>query len=206
MTAMTDVKIDNLLITTRQQLDEHGHVRYSSDEFQSMSQDHVAAIQDAYGATALMRLPDHEVAFFEWLRVNDPAVWNDLWSDVADAPYLVSLQYLSDFAGAEAGGKFLIRDLQSVPNYYFTPEMVLEKESADFLAATRARLEDRASLTLGQAFALQASLGPMDLWHFAYEHGKSVDAVKTAVAALVEDRILVHVPTTEHLTDHFDVD
>ncbi len=187
-------------------INEHGYIVLPGDVLAGLGEEDVLDIVSTHGSSKLMRLPDHEIAFFEWLRVNDPAVWNDLWSDVADAPYLVSLSYLEAFAGPEARGTFLIRDLQSVPNFYFTPEMVLLKESADFLAATRTRLEDRASLTLGQAFALQASLGPMDLWHFAYQHGKSIDAVKEAVAALVEDRILVHVPTTEHLTDHFDVD
>ena len=126
--------------------------------------------------------------------------------DVAEAPYLVSLAYLEAFAGEDAERRYFIRDLQTADNYFFTPEMILEKESADFLAGTRSRLEERASLTLTQAFALQVSVGPIDAWHFAYDHKRSVDEVKKAIAALVDDHILVHVPKADHLTDHFDVD
>lgn len=206
LTPLTDVKIDDLLNTTQQRLDEHGYIRYASVEFTAMDPDHIAAIQETFGATALMQLPEHEVAFFEWLRENDRDVWTDLWGDVAEAPYLVSLAYLESFTGENAGGRYYIRDLQTVDNYYFTPEMILQKESADFLAATRSRLEERESLTLNQAFALQVSVGPTDVWHFAYDHKRPVEAVKKAVSELVDDHILVHVPNADHLTDHFDVD
>lgn len=206
LTTKTNVKIDDLLHTTQQRLDEHGHIRYTSVEFEAIGPEHVAAVQESYGATALMQLPEHEVTFFEWLRSSDGAVWADLWGDDAEAPYLVSLAYLESFSGENAGGRYYIRDLQTVDNYFFTPDMVLEKESADFLAATRSRLEERESLTLNQAFALQVSVGPTDVWHFAYDHKRPVEAVKKAVSELVEDHILVHVPNADHLTDHFDVD
>ena len=52
---------------------------------------------------------------------------------------------------------------------------------------------------------MEISAGPTDIWHFAYRRGVELERAKKAVAALVEDRILVHVPKADHLSTFFDV-
>ena len=187
-------------------IEKHGFIVLPDSVLDEMSADDLDDTLAAHGASRLMRLPEAEIAFFEWLRKSDPEVWADLWGDVAETPYLVSLAYLKAFAGRGAERRYFIRDLQTVDNYYFTPDMILIKESGDYIAASRSRLEESESLTLNQAFALQVSIGETDVWHFAYDHKRSVESVKGAVAELVDDHILVHVPKADHLTDHFDVD
>lgn len=197
---------DDILKAIALSIAEHGYIVLSDEVLRSLSPEDVQAIRTAYGGSYLMQLPAHEVAFFEWLRTSAPAVWEDMWGDTPEAPYLVSLAHLPDFAGVMHPGSFWIRDLQSTDNYYFMPEMLLEKESADFLAASRKRLLDQQSVSLPQAFALQASVGPVDVWHFAYHHKLPIDEVRSAIQELVDDHILVHVARSEHLSDYFDVD
>jgi hypothetical protein len=45
----------------------------------------------------------------------------------------------------------------------------------------------------------------MDIWHFAYLRGVDLQRAKQAIASLVADRIVVHVPKAEHLSSFFDV-
>ena len=136
----------------------------------------------------------------------EPDVWKDLWEGEPDAPYLISLSFLADFADSNDKGAFLICDLQSTDNYYFTPDMLLEKESTDFVSAVRDRFLSGGTMTVEQALTVEISAGPMDIWHFSYLRGVDLQRAKKAVASLVEDRIVVHVPKAEHLSSFFDVE
>jgi hypothetical protein len=99
----------------------------------------------------------------------------------------------------------MICDLQVEDNYYFTPDMLLEKESTDFVSAVRDRFLAGGTMTVEQALTVEMSTGPMDIWHFAYLRGVDLQRAKQAVASLVADRIIVHVPKAEHLSSFFDV-
>lgn len=196
---------ETLATHCRTTLEQHGHLRFDADQLASMSEQDAREIAADYGTRALMRLPDHEIAFQEWLRTADPEVWKDLWEGEPDAPYLISLSFLADFVGAKGKGAFLICDLQSTDNYFFTPDMLLEKESTDFVSAVRDRFLSGGTMTVEQALTVEISAGPMDIWHFAYLRGVDLQRAKKAVASLVEDRIVVHVPKAEHLSSFFDV-
>ena len=184
---------------------EHRALVFTPDQLVGLSPSDAAEIQQEFGSRALFRLPEHEIAFFEWLRQQEPAVWTDLWGEQEQAPYLVSAVYIKDFIGAAGTGAFLICDLQSQDNYFFTPDMLLEKESTDFVNAVRQRFLDGDRLTVEQALTVEISTGPVDIWHFAYLRGVDLDRAKKAVASLVEDRIIVHVPLADHLSSFFDV-
>ncbi|MEY2719832.1 MAG: hypothetical protein RLZZ273_1198 [Bacteroidota bacterium] len=186
-------------------IDARGYIEFDEATLASMSLSDADDVAAAYGARALMRLPAHEIVFQEWLRVQDPEVWNDLWSNEPEAPYLVSMSYVREFIGSPGKGAFLICDLQTADNYYFTPDMLLEKESTDFVEAVRDRFLAGGNMTVEQAITVEMSAGPMDIWHFAYLRGVDLDRAKRAVASLVEDRIIVHVPKAEHLSSFFDV-
>jgi hypothetical protein len=159
----------------------------------------------AYGRNTLMQLPEHEMQFHEWLRSTDPNVWKDLWENDPDAPYLVSVNFLPEFVGGTNKGAFLICYLQSEDNYFFTPDMLLEKESTDFVSAVRDRFLAGGTMTVEQALTVEISSGPVDIWHFAYLRGVDLQRAKQAVASLVSDRIVVHVTKAEHLSSFFDV-
>lgn len=198
---MTDTELLDACTASINQL---GFLRLTTSQFAALSAQQADLVSAMYGATHLMLLPEHEVAFFEWLRTADPEVWNDLWSD-AVPPYHVSLAFLKGLSGANANGIFVICDLQGVDNYYFSSLTFIEKESDAYVQAVRDRFAERQPLTTAQALALEASVAPIDIWHFAYRYGVSVEQAKRAAHDLVEDRIVVHVPRAEHLSQMFDV-
>lgn len=183
---------------------EHGHLVFTDDEIRSLNAEQIFALRDRFGARVLMKLPASEIAFFEWMRTNDLPAWTDLWGG-EDEPYLVSLAHLEDLAGATTTHAFVIRDLVGVDNYFFSPHLLIEKESDAFIGAVRERFTSKQSLTPAQLLALEASVGPVDIWHFAYRHNIPLDMAKRAVQQLVEDRILLHVPRADHLVQYFDV-
>lgn len=196
---------ETLNMHCEQSIATHGHIALDTDVLAMMSEQDAHDIAARFGAHALLQLPPHEVAFQEWLRKADPDVWMDLWANDPDAPYLISLSFLVDFVGAPGKGAFLICDLQTCDNYYFTPDMLLEKESTDFVSAVRDRFLAGGTMTVEQAITVEMSSGPMDIWHFAYLRGVDLERAKRAVASLVDDRIIVHVPKAEHLSSFFDV-
>jgi hypothetical protein len=193
-----------LLESCQHSIDQFGHVRLTPQQLAQITDQQANLVTAMHGATHLMLLPEHEVAFFEWLKTADPQVWNDLWSE-ADIPYLVSLAFLAGFCGANANGIFVICDLLSVPNYYFSSLTFVEKESDAYIQAVRDRFTEKRPLTTAQALALEASVAPIDVWHFAYRYGIDVDTAKRAAHLLADDRIVVHVPSAEHLAELFDV-
>jgi hypothetical protein len=186
-------------------INANGALILSSDQLASMSEKDAEDVREEFGMHTLLRLPEHEIAFYEWLRTSDPSVWTDLWGDAAEAPYQVSLAYLKDFVGAPGKGAFLICDLQTQDNYFFTPDMLLEKESTEFVNAVRDRFIGGGTLTVEQALTVEISAGPVDVWHFAYMRGIDLLRAKRAITSLVDDRIIVHVRSAEHLSTYFDV-
>lgn len=185
-------------------LAERGYLALRDEEWRSLNAEQIFALRDRFGARVLMQLPDSEVAFFEWMRSNDPPAWTDLWGG-EDEPYLVSLAHLDDLVGATSPRAFVIRDLIGVDNYFFSPHLLIEKESDAFVDAVRERFATHQSLTPAQLLALEASVGPIDIWHFAYRHNIPLETAKQAVRQLVDDRILLHVPRADHLVQYFDV-
>ena len=186
-------------------IEDNGYIDLSDDILASLSDADIADIVQTFGTHYLMRLPAKEVQFFEWLKEHDRSVWDDLWGVAQPEPYLISLAFLDRLAGSRVGGDFVICDLQTQDNYYFSPLLFREKESWDYMAAVRERFRDHQSLTLAQALALEASAGEVDIWHFAYRNNVPIDSAKKAVRDLVDDRILLHVANADHLTEYFDV-
>ncbi len=199
---MTVVEIVELC---RISLEEHGHVVFTAEQLLEISADQVDAVRQSIDQTALLKLPEHEVEFFDWLRTADAAVWEDLWGDSELAPYIVGFEHLRMFAGAGKQGVYHICDLQKELNYFFTPEMFYIKESPAYVGAIQDRFADNASLTATQALALEAKQGPVDIWHFSFRTGVKIERLKTAVQSLVDNQVLVHVPIAAHLIEYFDV-
>ncbi|MBI2794276.1 MAG: hypothetical protein HYX66_06485 [Ignavibacteria bacterium] len=181
------------------------YIIFTDDQLRLMTAKQAQVLKATFGDRYLMQLPKNEIKFFEWLKIADEPVWNDLWKESTDPPYTVSLAFLQDLCGANFGGAFLICELRNTDNYYFAPSMFIDKESSDFMAAVKDRFVSRQKLSPAQALALEASIAPIDIWHFAYKYGFHIGAAKNAVRELVEDRILLHVTDADHLTQYFDV-
>jgi len=195
----------DLMATVTSSIETKGFIELRSGDFAALSTEQAMGLLKQYGTRYLLMLPEHEVQFFQWLREFDATVWNDMWAD-SEVPYLVSLAYLESLSGPNANGVFPICDLQSVDNYYFSPLTFVEKESEAYTSAVRDRFASHLPLTTAQALALEASVAPIDAWHFAYRYGiKDIEVVKLAVDSLVEDRVMIHVPKAEHLLQLFEV-
>lgn len=184
-------------------IEADGYLSVPLEELQARDPQEIQMLLQLFGNQALIKLPNYEVEFFEWLKQEDATVWDDLWQDDDVAPYLVSLAHVYSFTNPR--GSYAIRDLRNTDNYYFAPEMILAKESTAYLGAVRERFTRNESLTPAQLLALEASVGPVDIWHLAYHRGIPIESLKKAVKQLVEDQVLVHVPNADHLATIFDV-
>ncbi|GMV52993.1 MAG: hypothetical protein D8M52_01075 [Chlorobi bacterium] len=196
---------DELIALCRASLQEHSHIRLTAEVFASLSSQQVSLLTNTFGAKELLHLPDYEVDFFNWLQTADPNVWADLWDSDSATPYLVSMAFLESFSGT-GQGVFHICDLQSTDNYYFAPEMFVERESDAYKSAVHDMVLSGKPLTIAQLLTAEASAGPVDIWHFAYRRGINLEAAKRAVSELVNDRVLVHVTSADHLTGLFNVE
>ena len=172
-------------------------VQFPDELFSSLDTETAVEIAKHFSARSFMILPESERQFFDWLQVQDEAVWNDLWTNTEEQPYVVSLAFLPAFLDPSRG--FPICDLESIDNYFFVPAMLHTAESKDFVEAVRDRFLAKQKLTVEQLLALESSLAPIDIWHFAWHHGIELQRAKEAVASLVEDNILFHLKKADEL-------
>jgi hypothetical protein len=185
----------------RQEAARRGWVEYPEELLQRLQPEQAEAIAAALRRTTLMRLPEAEIRFFEWLRQADPPVWQDLWGDPDAEPYIVGISFLPQLVREPQRG-FPICDLQTVDNYYFTPAHITPVEGRLFLEMAQEALLKGEPLTLAQRLLLEISLGAVDIWHLAYHRGWSLEELKAAVAELAEAKVLIHLRRAEELADY----
>lgn len=152
-----------------------------------------------FSRDTLVYLPEKEIQFHEWLKENDYKVWEDLWGNVEEEPYVVSITFLPNLI--KKFGGFPICDLVNNTNYYFTEEMIIKKTSHLLLETLREKYLRKEKLTIAQALLLEISVSPVDIWHFAYYHKITIEEAKRAVDELVEDNLLIHYKTAEELAN-----
>lgn len=165
--------------------------------FSKMEKEYGELLQKEFNYTRLMRLPDPEVQFFEWLKENDRLVWNDLWQD-EELGYVISIEFLPKLLEKDGRG-FPICDLRTIDNYYFTPQLLVDKESDVLVEAAKVRFKEKQALPTNQLLALEIHFGGIDVWHFAYKHKIDLAEAKKAAHSLVEDQILIHLTEAEHI-------
>lgn len=178
-------------------VNEDGILHIPEDVFLKMDKEYGELLIKEFTATRMLRLPQYEIDFFNWLKDKDPLVWKDLWGD-DDGSYTVSIEFLKLLLEKDGRG-FPICDLQTVDNYYFIPQLLVERESDVMVEAAKVRFIEKKGLTPSQLLALEIHFGGIDVWHFAYKHNIDLDEAKAAVASLVEDQVLVHLTDAEHL-------
>ena len=154
-------------------------------------------IVEHFGGRMLIKLPQQEIDFFEWLKIEDAAVWDDLWSDTDAEPYVVSLSLLPVIIDKQIG--FPICDLLNNDNYFFTQDHIEGTEANLYVESIRTMFMDKKKITLPQSLLLNISIMPTDIWHFAYNNRVNINKVKSAVQELVEEKLLIHLTSAEHL-------
>lgn len=161
-------------------------------------------IAEHFGAGVFLRLPASERAFFEWLKMQEESVWNDLWaSDFPDeteqtAPYLVGISLLPEMITEGRG--FPICDLSTQPNYFFSYKNFNAEEIKPLIDAVQQRIEDKVDVSPKEVFLMEIRRAPIDVWRFAYFYRLPIQEVKRYAAELVEDGVL-RTASRENMSD-----
>jgi len=196
---------NNFIENCYKSLEKYNYIYFTNEEFDSLNEDTVNEILNEFSGRFLFRLPEAEIKFFEWLKENDLAVWNDIWSDEISEPYLVSVNLLPVIMNLDGRG-FPICDLQTVDNYYFSMDNMVDNESKILIEASQDLFRNNKSLSPAQMLALEISLDPIDIWHFAYKHKIDLEVAKEAVHSLVADYALVHLKEAEYIAPFVNFD
>ncbi len=194
--------LNNLIDIIDKQSAENHFIEFSDDIFQALNKELAEALAKKFGASHLIKLPLREIKFFEWLQKNDIEVWNDLWGETDEDPYIVGMSFLPILLDKMRG--YPICDLMNNENYYFTASHIVDKESEMLLESAKTRFINNEELTTAQLLILQISVSPTDIWHFAYNFNIDLNEAKKAVDELVQDNALVHLKEAEHLAPFID--
>lgn len=176
------------------------HLEIEEEIFDKLTIEDAKYIDEKTHKRILFRLPEKEIKFFEWLKEQEPLVWNDLWKndDISEYPYLVSTIFLPVIIENKDRG-FPICDLRTVDNYYFSLDHMVDEESKVFIDVAKAKLKERARMTTTELLSLEISLGDIDIWHFAYKFSLPIKQCKEAVHQLSRDYALVHLKEAEYI-------
>jgi hypothetical protein len=168
-----------------------------------MTPEQAQMIVDRFGAHTLMQLPESDIKFFEWLKVNDLSVWEDVWMDEnVNEPYLIGISFLPLFLDSSRG--FPICDLLKNDNYFFSVAHMPDQDAGMFIEAVKERYMAGHALTVQQLLALEISIAPIDIWRFAYHHQIPLERAKQAVKQLVDDEVLIHITQADQLNTFLD--
>ena len=180
-------------------ISKEGYLELPDKLFKELSLDEANEIK-SLRKPDIFKLPDWEIEFFEWLKKEDPEVWDDLWKDdnITQRAYYVSTIFLPLIVDDNDRG-FPICDLENTDNYYFTPKHVVDEESKVMIEVANRKFKKRERLTHTELLAFEISLGAIDIWHLAYKYKLKLTECKKAVKKLVEDGALVHLKESEHL-------
>lgn len=175
-------------------------ISFDADIFSSLSKDDTKQIIAHVGSTQLMRLPEKEIVFFEWLKELHPIVWNDLWgNDDDEYRYTVGLEFLPLLLDPVRG--FPICDLLTHENYFFVADHLIGDEISFYLDAVKERFVRQESVTVAQLLVLEISTAPIDAWRFSFHHRIEFDRVIKAINELKEECMLLHLDKAEDLAE-----
>ncbi|ROL61367.1 hypothetical protein D9V86_06135 [Bacteroidetes/Chlorobi group bacterium ChocPot_Mid] len=191
---MTDKEVINWC---EDHLAKNDYLSFPEEMLDVLSDGNIQAVIDKYGTKYLMKMPQSEVQFFEWLKINDLMVWKDLWEG-EEEPYLVAVNFLPLLLSKIRG--FPICDLLDNDNYFFTDEHLISDEAKLMRETVRQMYMDHKQLTVEQALILEISIEPIDIWRYAYRYNLSVERAKKAVQNLVGEKMLLHIKDAEQLS------
>lgn len=161
----------------------------AQDDLESLTKEQAEELVALFGSTTLIRLPEREREFFEWLRQEDRAVWEDLWGDAPEGElYYVSMAHLTSLLPGRRG--FPVCDLVENDNYYFTGEDLTPEEGKVFVENALDIVADQGELSMDQAFAIEVWRGPIDQWRFSWMYKLPLAEVRKMVHWLITEGIL----------------
>lgn len=197
----TKKNINKIISVKEDQLKADGYIQFSNPDLQSMSTSDAQKIEEHFHGRAMMALPVDEIEFFEWLKQNDPPVWDDLWKN-EEEPYRVSLAFLHHFI--EDGNGFPICDLINVDNYWFHSRHIKPK-ALEKMDEINQKLDGKGTLSFEEGILIEISRGSLDLWHFCYRYQLPVSVAKRKIEAMHREDLLVHLKDREDLVKYLDV-
>jgi hypothetical protein len=192
--------MEKLIEMKKQQYQENGLLKFTSEELNNLSPRDISNIKEFFHGYALMMLPDKEITFFEWLKINDPDVWDDLWSG-EETVYIVSIDLIEHFL--HSGNGFPICDLVTESNYWFTLRMIKPK-GRELFPLIENKLAHGQKLSFEEALLLEIMRGPIDIWHFCYRYKIPVVFAKKKIEEMQQGDLLVHLSDREDLVKYID--
>ncbi len=179
---------------------EGNHLHFTREELTRIRADEALHLIRHWHGRFMFELPEQEIAFFDWLKIKDPGVWDDLWTDAADG-YLVSIDLLREFLPDRTG--FPICDLLNHKNYWFTAGHI-KPPGLEHLQLVLNRIEQDGKMTVAEHFLLEMSTHPVDIWHFCYTNKLDIPKVKKVIDDMVYKGWIVHLPRREDLIRYID--
>ncbi len=195
------MNIENLVRQKEEMRDNQGYIQFSPDELNALSLTQVEKLVEHWHGHTMMRLPEEEIAFFEWLKKEDPDVWDDLWGDGEDS-YMVSIDLLPQFLKEK--NNFPICDLRETDNYYFTHEHIKNKGREEMPAIIE-KTDKQTPLNLDELLLFELHIAPIDIWHFSYRYEAPLKTVKAMIDDMVYKGWIVHLTDREDLVRYIDV-
>jgi hypothetical protein len=189
--------INTYIEFAKAEISKNNFITFPEELFEKISEDEAQQIVNGIEKYAMMMLPEKEIAFFEWLKVEDNPVWKDLWVDDEYAPYLVSISFLPFLVYKSHANGFPICDLVNLDNYYFTINMMIAENSQMVLEAAKERFKLKRKLDLHHLLALEIAFNSTDIWHFAFKYHITIDSAKQALDILVKDNAILHFTKAE---------
>lgn len=180
--------------------ESRGVITFDEEILSALTPDDAKLIISQIGSTHLLKLPQKEIAFFEWLKEIHPLVWKDLWgSDDSEHEYTVGMDLLPLMLDPVRG--FPICDLITQENFFFVPDHLIGEEISFYLEAVKERYLKQETVTVAQLLVLEISMAPIDAWRFSYHHRIEFDRVMKAIQDLKEEGMLLHLGKAEDLAD-----
>lgn len=194
------MNLQKLIQQKDEQRQDDNFISFTNAELLSITDDQITHLIEYFHGYTLMRLPESEIEFFEWLKQEDAEVWQDLWGEEDDL-YLISVDLLRHLAGKF--GTFPICDLEDTPNYWFSEKHIKPKGS-EALPDIFLKVESGQKLKINERFLFQLSGQTMDIWHFCYQFKIPLNKMKKIVDDMVYEGWIVHLPDPADLVKYIE--
>ena len=192
--------MDDLITQKHREFENNGFLHFSTEELKRLSEKEISALKDRFQGFALMKLPEQEISFFEWLKTADRPVWDDLWAG-DETEYMVSIDLLEHFTSS--GNGFPICDLVTEDNYWFSVRMIKPK-GRELFPGIEEKLNKDAKLDFAELLLVEVMQGSIDIWHFCHRDGISIQYAKKKIAEMQREDLLVHLEDREDLVKYID--
>ena len=159
-----------------------------TEELAALTKEQAEELTTLFGYNTMIRLPEKEREFFDWLYEQDRPVWTDLWNQEDERRYFVSMAHLTSFLPGQRG--FPICDLVNQENFFFTQEEITENDGKIFVERALDIIAEKEQLSMDQAFVVEVWRGPIDQWRFAWMYNLPLDEVKNMVRWLIKEGVL----------------